>query len=169
MLIAIAFSFVRDYDTAKDVVNDSFLALWESRDRVEFTNIEAYLFRVVKNNCLRHRRDEQIGRSVYENILRKERGAMDYYTRTIECCDPNELFRSEILEICRAELEQMPELTRQIFKAHKIEGKSYREIAEHMNLNLKKVDKELQHAAVKLRHSLKDYLTILVLLMLRFV
>ena len=161
-LCAIAYTYVRDEPTARDIVHDSFMSIWNHREDVEFTNIDAYLFRTVRNRCLEYRRNRQTERSVYEKILVKERGVMDYYTRTIECCDPNELFRSEILEICRRQLEQMPELTRRIFTAHKFEGLSYKEIAERLAINPKKIDRELQHAASRLRLSLKDYLAVLV-------
>ena len=161
-LCAIAYTYVRDEPTARDIVHDSFMSIWNHREDVEFTNIDAYLFRTVRNRCLEYSRNRQTERTVYEKILVKERGVMDYYTRTIECCDPNELFRSEILEICRRQLEQMPELTRRIFTAHKFEGLSYKEIAERLAINPKKVDRELQHAASRLRLSLKDYLAVLV-------
>lgn len=156
-LCAIAYSYVRDMDTARDVVQDSFALLWGHRGDLEFTNVDAYLFRIVKNRCLEYRRNAQIGKNIYEKILLKERGMMDYYTRTIESCNPDELFRSEIMEICRTEMERMPDLTRQIF-AHRLSGKSYREIADAMDVSLKKVDNELQHAVGRLRLSLKDYL-----------
>ncbi len=84
---------------------------------------------------------------------------MDYYTRTIESCNPNELFRSEIMEICRTELDRMPNLTREIF-THRLNGKTYKEIAGLMNVSLKKVDNELQNAVSRLRLSLKDYLVV---------
>ena len=87
--------------------------------------------------------------------------AMDYYTRAIESCDPDILFRNEILEICRAQLEQMPELTQQIFKARRLEGKSYKEIAEQFGIPQKKVDKQLQQAVTKLRRALKDFFSII--------
>lgn len=166
--VAIAFNYVRDADVARDVVNDSFLAVWEHREELEFVNVEAYIYRVVRNNCLMYRRKEQRGKAVYEKIKRQECGVMDYYTRTIESCDPNELFRSEVMEIFREQLEQMPELTRRIFTAHRFEGKSYKEIAERYGIPLKRVDKELQHAAARLRLSLKDYLSISIALMALF-
>lgn len=162
-LCAVAYSYVRDADTARDIVHDSFLALWEHREDVEFRNINAYLFRIVQNKSLEYRRSRKIKKNVYENILMKERGVMDYYTQSIESCNPYELFQHEIMEICKTQLEQMPELTRRIFTAHKFEGKSYKEIAELFNVNLKKVDKELQNAAIKMRHSLKDYLAIFII------
>ncbi len=158
-LCAIAYSYVRDMDTAKDVVQDSFALLWGHRNDLEFTNIDAYLFRIVRNRCLEYRRNARIGKNIYEKILMKERGMMDYYTRTIESCNPNELFRSEIMEICRTELDRMPNLTREIF-THRLNGKTYKEIAGLMNVSLKKVDNELQNAVSRLRLSLKDYLVV---------
>lgn len=159
-LCAVACSFVRDADTAKDIVNDSFASVWNHRNDIE-SNIEAYLFQSVRNRCLNYRKNRQLERAVYEKILVRERGVMDYYTRTIECCNPNELFRSEIMEICRRQIEQMPELRRQIFTASKFDGKSYKEIADMNGITMKKVDRELQYAIRKLRLSLKDYLTLL--------
>lgn len=107
--LLIANSYVRDSKTAEDIVHDSFMAVWEHRDNINGANIEAYLYKVIRNNCLMYRRNQQIGQAVYEQIKLKERSAMDYYTRAIESCDPDILFRNEILEICRAQLEQMPE------------------------------------------------------------
>ena len=82
-------------------------------------------------------------------------------TRAIESCDPDTLLQDEILEICRAQLEQMPELTQQIFKARRLEGKSYKEIAEQFGIPQKKVDKQLQQAVTKLRRALKDFFSII--------
>lgn len=155
--LLIANSYVRDSKTAEDIVHDSFMAVWEHRDNINGANIEAYLYKVIRNNCLMYRRNQQIGQAVYEQIKLKERSAMDYYTRAIESCDPDILFRNEILEICRAQLEQMPELTQQIFKARRLEGKSYKEIAEQFGIPQKKVDKQLQQAVTKLRRALKDF------------
>ena len=163
-LYAVAYSLVHDANTAEDIVHDSFMTIWENRETVQFTSIEAYLFGVVKKRRLKYRRDRYTGKAVYEKILMKERGVMDFYTRTIESCNPNELFQREIIEICRKQLEQMPELTKQVFIAHKLEGKSYKEIADMLCINLKKVDRELQQAAMKLRLSLKDYLLLLLLI-----
>ena len=163
-LYAVAYSLVHDANTAEDIVHDSFMTIWENRETVQFTSIEAYLFGVVKKPCLKYRGDRYTRKAVYEKILMKERGVMDFYTRTIESCNPNELFQREIIEICRKQLEQMPELTKQVFIAHKLEGKSYKEIADMLCINLKKVDRELQQAAMKLRLSLKDYLLLLLLI-----
>ena len=160
----IANSYVHDIKTAEDIVHDSFMAVWEHRDDINGTNIEAYLYKVIRNNCLMYRRNKLIGLTVYENIKQKERDVMDYHTRAIESCNPDALFQHEILEICRDRLKQMPELTQQIFRAQRLEGKSYKEIAVQFNLPLKKVDKELQQAVYWLRLALKDFFILLLFL-----
>lgn len=78
-LYAVAYSLVHDANTAEDIVHDSFMTIWENREVVQFTSIEAYLFGVVKKRCLKYRRDRYTRKAVYEKILIKERGVMDFY------------------------------------------------------------------------------------------
>lgn len=160
----IARSIVRDAAVAEDMVHESFMTVWEQRGEVEYTNIEAYLYRVVRNNCLRWRRDRETGRAVYERIQQQERRVMEYFTRAIEGSDPDQLFQTEIREIVQAELERMPDETRRIFLAHRVEGLSYKEIADRFGVSVKRVDKALQSAALRLRRSLKDYLPLLIMI-----
>ena len=150
--------YVRDPKTAEDIVHDSFVAVWGTPQRHHTgTSIEAYLYESHRNNCLMYRRNQQDRRqAIYEQIKLKERSTMDYYPK-LSRLRPGHLFRDEILEICQAQLEQMPELTQQIFKARRLEGKSYKEIAEQFGIPQKKVDKQLQQAVVKLRRALKDF------------
>ena len=165
-LFVLAYGMVRSKEVAQDIVNESFMVIWETRDSIQANNIEAYLFGIVRNRCLKYRRSQLIGKNVFEKIQTRERGVMEFYTHAIESCNPEEMFRTEIMEICENQLGQMPELTRRIFVAQRIDGKSYKEIADEFNISTKKVDKELQRVASKLRISLKDYLGVLLLLIL---
>ena len=161
-LCAIAYSYVRDKEAAQDIVNECFAATWDHRQNIE-TTLEAYLYQCVRNECLKYRRNQTTQKAVYEKILAKERCVMDYYTRTIESCNPNELFRAEIMELCRQQIDKMPELRRRIFTANKFEGLSYKEIADKNGITTHRVDYELRMAMNMLRLSLKDYLAILAL------
>lgn len=161
-LCRVAYAYLRDRDAARDVVNECFASVWGHRDQIE-TSVESYLYQSVRNECLKYRRNRNLKKNVYEKILVKERCVMDYYTRTIESCNPEEMFRAEIMEICRTQMERMPELRRRIFTANKFEGLSYKEIADKNGITTARVDYELRKAIHSLRLSLKDYLTILTL------
>lgn len=165
-LCRIAYSYLRDRDAARDAVNECFTAAWHHREDIEIKTFESYLYQSVKNECLKYRRNKGLKKAVYDKILMKERCVMDYYTRAIESCNPNELFCEEIMAICRQQIARMPELRRQILTANKFEGMSYKEIADKNGITTRKVDYELQRAINALRLSLKDYLTILVILLL---
>lgn len=162
-LCRIAYSYLRDKDAARDAVNESFTAAWNHREYIEIKTFESYLYQSVKNECLKYRRNKELKKAVYDKILVKERCVMDYYTRTIESCNPDEMFRAEIMEICRRQIERMPELRRQIFTANKFEGLSYKEIADRNGVTTHRVDYELRKAIQSLRLSLKDYLTLILL------
>ncbi len=97
--------YVRDKDTAQDIVNECFTAIW-ALESIEIRNMESYLYQAVRNESLKYRRDRNLKKAVYEKILMKERCVMDYYTRTIESCNPEEMFSAEILEICRRQIAQ---------------------------------------------------------------
>lgn len=55
-------------------------------------------------------------------------------------------------------MAEMPELTRQVFTARRIHGKSYREIAAECGITERRVETELEKALGKLREVLRDYL-----------
>lgn len=164
--IRYAMTIVRDAEVARDMVHDSFTTLWEHRDQIEDLNIEAYIFRIVRNNCIMHRRSIQRGQELYEKIKTQERGVMDYYTHAIESCNPEELFQREVMEIYTHQMEQLPELSQQIFSANRVQGLTYKQIAEQLDIPVKKVDKEIQRVVLHLRHSLKDYLVVTIALLM---
>ena len=78
--------------------------------------------------------------------------------RSLELCDPQHLFAGEIEKLVRDCMAEMPELTRQVFTARRIHGKSYREIAAECGITERRVETELEKALGKLREVLRDYL-----------
>ena len=49
----IAYSYVRDKDTAQDIVNECFAAIWGRRESIEIRNMESYLYQAVRNESLK--------------------------------------------------------------------------------------------------------------------
>lgn len=154
----LAYTYVRDKEAARDIVHDSFLYLWEKRDELEVVNLDAYIYKIVRNKCLQYRRDTTLHREIHEKIRSRENGMMEYFSQSIESCNPEEIFRKEIIRLCRQKLKEMPEVTQTIYRMSRIEGLSYKEISEKLDIPVKKVDRELQYAARQLRSALADYL-----------
>ena len=158
LFMTLAISYVHDKETAKDIISDSFISLWEHRQDVLEEKYADYLYRIIRNRCLDYRRNNSRHKAVFDKISEKERGLMEYYSRAIESCNPSLLYAQEINVISEKSLMKLPETTRKIFLLKRYEGKSYKEISEIMNISVGKIDYELRRAMNLLRTTLVDYI-----------
>ena len=166
MLERFAYFSVRDKEAARDIVSSAFLKLWESREKIDRDRILPYIYVSVKNACINYRRDSAAHLGVYENIRQREQSAMEFYTRAIESCNPAELYVEDILDICRKRLGSYSPMTRMIYIKRMVEGMSYKEIAEALDIPVKKVDNNLQSVMKDLRIALADYHHLFILISL---
>ena len=98
--IALAYRYVRDRETAEDLVSDSFMTFWEMHENLPADiNVPAYILTSVKNRCLnhlnaqiRHRRAE---RDMHSTLTRR----LHADVRSLSACDPDLLFSEEIRTI----------------------------------------------------------------------
>lgn len=164
MLERLAFFYTGSREEAQDIVSQSFLTLWERRNEIVQDRVIPYLFTVVKNACLDYRRKEQLHREVHEQIRQQERSMMDIYTSTIESRDPVALFTEEILSIYKDTLLSLPEEQRETWLRSRIDGLTYKEIAQALGVPYKRVDKNMQRVSQKLKEALSEYLSLLLLL-----
>ena len=158
MLERLAYFSVRDREAARDIVSNVFLKLWEMRESIDGDRLMPYIYVSVKNACVNYRRDSGSHKNVHDNIRQREQSAMEFYTKAMESCNPAELYVEDILGICRERLENYPPLLRLIYIKSRVDGMSYKEIAEALDISVKKVDNSLQAVLKDLRIALADYL-----------
>ena len=143
-----AVGYVQDRLIAEDVVTDAFIYYWENRSRLDADcNAAAYILTTIRHKCLNYLRALQVRMRVHNEVGDLQRRVVSENIRSLELCDPQHLFAGEIAE-----------LTRQVFTARRIHGKSYREIAAECGITERRVETELEKALGKLREVLRDYL-----------
>ncbi|PST82041.1 hypothetical protein C7T94_14590 [Pedobacter yulinensis] len=133
-------------EDAKDLLQTTFLRLWQYRHIInpDFS-IDNQLFYIARTVLIDHirkaNRQEEISLTVHAGLQRKEEEnfqAMEFDVRR----------RVEVI------LGTMPELRSKVFRLHKIEGYSYKEIAQLLEISEKSVDNHLSKALRKLREDL---------------
>lgn len=62
-------------------------------------------------------------------------------------------------------VSRMPELTRRIFEGSRYENKSYKELAQELNIAFTHVNFEMRRALKILRKEFKDYIFVLIILL----
>ena len=150
---------MQDRLIAEDVVADAFIYYWENRSRLDADcNAAAYILTTRRHKCLNYLRALQVRMRVHNEVGDLQRRVVSENIRSLELCDPQHLFAGEIEKLVRDCMAEMPELTRQVFTARRIHGKSYREIAAECGITERRVETELEKALGKLREVLRDYL-----------
>ena len=151
--------YVRDAAIAEDIAVDALMYYWENRQSIsDESNIPAYILTMIKNKCLNQLRHLHIREEFSENIRQYQEWELETRIATLEACEPSELFTAEIEQLIQEALRQMPERTRAIFILNRYENKSYKEIAQEMNISYKGVDYHIGKALKILHVHLKDYL-----------
>lgn len=158
-----ALQFIHESNDAKDLVNDSFAKLWEKRGEISDSNIEAYFYTIIKNNCLNYLRQKAIRYRVHQQIQDTAYSLLQYDIASLESFDQNPIFSSEIREIMLEQLKKMPELSSKIFMDNRFSNLSYEDIAAKYDIPKFKVRNIIQSVLSCLRISLQDYLPIAVI------
>lgn len=157
--VIIARRYVRDRMIAEDIVADSFVSFWNNRNNIPSdTNLPAYILTIVKNKSLNWLHAQQIHMRIENNIQTTQARLVDANIRSLESCDPERLFASEVQRIVKDATSRMPELTRIVFEKSRNEGKTYAEIAKECGISNRQVASEIQKALSILRKALKDYM-----------
>lgn len=157
--LAFAYSYLRDKAEAEDVLMESMIVLWENRDRwEENSNLHALLLTIIKNKCLNLLEHKQVRLRAEEDINSHSQRELSLRISTLEACEPDQIFDTEIQHIVHKALQGMPEQSRTIFMLSRYQNLPNKQIAEQLNISLKTVEAHMTKALRILRLELKDYL-----------
>lgn len=145
-LYRFAWSLLRNQFEAEDAVQDVILKLWERKEKIDqIENLEAWLMRATKNKCIDMMRSKGRNNAPIEEVIHieaKERS-------------PDELAESgDILEKINAFMDDLSETQKAVIMLRDIEGYTYDEISEILDLSLSQVKIKLHRARKNMREKL---------------
>ncbi len=143
-------SKVGDQDVVEGIVQDVFLRLWERRRLLRVDNMEAYLITAMKYACINHIKSAM----VHEKYVSYAHVEFPYAV----CSADEQLNVEELMGNIERRLRQFPEKAQQIFRLHKLEYKSTKEISCQINMPQRTVEHHLTLVVKALRLYFKDYL-----------
>ena len=126
-LYRLALRITLNREEAEDVVQDTLIKVWNSRERwLELESIEAYSLTIARNLSLDRMKklDNNNGYLEEEKVERQDQS----YT-------PSErMIQKDKLDIVRKMINELPEKQRTCLQLRDIEGKQYKEIADILNI-----------------------------------
>lgn len=134
-------------ETAKDIVQDVFVDLWEKRHQYEIQHLPAFLATAVKFQVFRHYRKEH-----RRAALAKENYIFEELSRDEELLEAR--FLKDMID---GIMEEMPEKCRLVFHYSRNLGLTNDEIAEQAHITKKTVENTMNRALRIIRGKLKNY------------
>lgn len=157
--LSFAYSYIRNRAEAEDILMESMITLWENREHWEKdSNLQALLLTIIKNRAFNHLAHEQVRLRAEEDINTHKQRELDLRISTLEGCEPDTIFNSEIQHIVNKTLSKMPEQSRHIFVLSRYQNTPNKMIAEQLGISLKSVEFHITKTLKVLRAELKDYL-----------
>ncbi|MCG6189218.1 RNA polymerase sigma-70 factor [Maribellus maritimus] len=145
-LLIFAIGFIRDKETAEEIVSDVFVKIWNNRKALlKVKNIKSYLFISVKNGCLSHLRKS----SKNKNIISIDEFE-DFKFLPVEGPLEDDLIEEETVNLIYNAIDKLPPKCKLAFTLAKINGLKYKEIAEIMDVSEKTVNNHLVNAVNKI-------------------
>lgn len=163
--IRFADGYLHDLPHAEDLVIDSMMTFWKNHASLpQDTNIPAYVLTVLKNKCIDSLRHQKLHDEYTDH--QKVLYTWDVGARiaSLENFVPEEVFTREIETLVNKAVATLSPETRKAFLLSRREGKTNREIALLMGISEKGVEYHISKVNRLLRDTLKDYLTVSVLI-----
>lgn len=167
LLFAIFFARLNDFArrvvgddvVSQDMVQEVFVKLWEGRDRIESINLEAFLFRSVRNRCLDYLKHQKVELSRMQGITVASRYE-ELYRIDFIGNEPYVLIEQELeLEIEKT-IQGLPDRCREVFILSRKHGLKNKEIAEALQISIKNVERHLHRALQSFRRNFSGVLPI---------
>lgn len=149
-----ASKYINDEDIIEDLVQETFIKLWEARKGfTDYCAIRTFLYRVLRNSCLNHIRHCSVKRKYEEYLQHNEK-----YDSFLE-----QIIESETFDMLFKTFEELSPACRNVYKLS-LDGKKHEEIADLLNISINTIKKHKNNANNYMRKRLKSLLSIFLIL-----
>jgi RNA polymerase sigma-70 factor (ECF subfamily) len=133
-----------DMQVAEDIVQDTFLKLWEKREIIKIETVKSLLYKIAGN--------------LFLNMIEHEKVSFKFVTEY----DGNAYFNAPDFELemkefdrwLQVSLSDLDEKNRTVFLMNRIDDLTYNQIAENLGLSVKAVEKRMGKAIAFLKERL---------------
>ncbi|KAA1246847.1 RNA polymerase sigma factor [Aquimarina sp. RZ0] len=130
-----------DMEKAQDIVQDSFAKLWIDCSKIIFAAAKSFLYKIANN--------ASINNYVHQKTVLKYK-ATEQKTYTNESPE-FQMEEKEFMDQLNSAIGNLKDGQREVFLLNRIEKKTYKEIAEMLDISVKAVEKRMHLALTILR------------------
>jgi len=155
----LAFHLLGDVEEAKDATQEAFIKAWKKLDTLQWETCGAWLSKITVNLCL-----DLLRRRKFRGDLPEEKDELqDNFNHQLPDPNPNpleECLREEMQKRVREAISRLRPPYRAVVILRDLEGLSYREIAEMLNVEISKVKSNLFRGRRELKEILRPFIEV---------
>lgn len=159
-LCCFANKFLNDPNEAQNIAQEVFAKIWETRKDIDpDDSLKSYMFKAAQNlslNKLTRNKVESKYIEIYKNV---------YLNSDNELTASDSLLADELEKNISVAIGKLPDGCRKIFELSRVDGLKYNEIASLLHISVKTVEAQISKALRSLRIELKEYLTVLIIVL----
>lgn len=161
-VFGLCFGMVRNKDDAMDLVQETFVKVFKNLDSFEGqSSFYTWTYRIATNVCIDFLRRANRYRTVdYDDAIQRDEDAEDAGSILPSRLglDPARAYgRKELLEKIEEALQKLSPAHRQAILLREVEGLSYQEMADVLEISIGTVMSRLHHARKNMQRLLADY------------
>ncbi len=161
-LYGFVLKFIKQEADAEEIVQEVFIKVWESRDKIDiYSSFESFLFTVAYNTTM-----SLFRKRVHEKRYLQHLISLQLHEDTPDLID--EIHFNELNQRVQSLLNELTPRQREIFQLSRVEGLTHEEIAKKLNISLNTVKKHMVNTLSFLRSHIDDSLVINALFMYLF-
>lgn len=146
-LFSYANHYLQNTEASRDIVHDAFEYVWRNYEKMEADKVKAYLYSIVRSRCIDYIR-QQNAQEDYAEFVRK---------MTSEDTDADErLLCEERMERIRKAMDKLTPLTRHVLERCYNARKSYKEVADELDISVSSINKHIVKALRVIREEIKN-------------
>jgi len=147
-LFLFVFRILKNDDEAEDIVQEVFVKIWESRDKLtDYKLLNSYIFTIAYNNSIDLIR-KRINNSKYLERLKKS--SVIHETPSII----GEVEFNELSSRVEKLIANLPVRQKEVYLLHREKGLTYPEIAEQLGITKNTVENHMAKALIYLRQNI---------------
>jgi len=140
-----AYAYLQDDHAAEDTVQQSIISTWEKRpDLISYEDIRYFLVAVIRNNCITALRKQGSNAPVLMDEL------PDPAETGENVVQAEEQYAEQVRKV-KAAIGQLPPKCREVFLLVKLQGMSYRQAADTLDISVKTVENQMGKALKMIR------------------
>lgn len=140
-------------DDSEELVQELMLFIWEMRENLVIeSSLKSYLFTSTRHRCLNAIKKQLYHERIHNQIYEKIKDQFE---------DPDYYFVNELSENIRKAIDELPETYRKTFIMSRFGEKTNTQIAAELGISVKTVEYRISQSLKILRHTLRDYLPLL--------